>query len=285
MQNGIDGKKLDELLKAHLITRIQHEAISSASGEEAVSIITTLIAEKVVMSEREQVSRLTAIIKKAVIYRTLDFQFKHEMPVTEIFDVWEEILSITGKSQEYKVSIVLSESTYGMIYEFVNSSAIPERLNTVHPLISTVFIAKENEAQESALQELRKIPGLELVYDQQKFIKKAEGSIVLCDDIDSDKQEIIDLISDVLEKGIFLVAPKFGAMDLRTISTIADAIDKSPIPDGTGVLHINGVLIPKPFNPIIKIGGECDRSPVNMPSGMEMPVLDLLNMLGGRRGQ
>lgn len=285
MLNGIDGDKLKELLEANLITGIQHEAISSASKGEAASIITTLIAEKVVMSEHASVSRLTAIIKKAVIHRALDsLQYNREMSVTEIFDLWEKILSITGKNQEHKVSIVLGGSTYEMIHEFVSLSATPEHLNAVHPSVSTVLIVKENNPPEEILQELREIPGLVLTYDPQEFIEKAEKSIVICDDIDSDKPEIIDLISGVLEKGIFLIALKFGTMNLSTISTIANAINRSPIPDGTGVLHLNGVLIPKPFDPIIKIGSECDCNPVNMPSGMKISELDLLNAIGGHHG-
>ena len=285
MLNGIDGDKLKELLEANLITGIQYEAISSASEEDAMSIITTLIAEKVVMSEHASVSRLTAIIKKAVIHRAFDpLKPESEVSLTEIFDLWEKILSITEKNQEYKISIVLGESTYGMIREFMSPSSNPEYLNTVNPVISTVLVINKEEYRKEVLTWLKEIPGLELIYDPQEFIERAKESIVICDDIDSDKPEIIDLISGVLEKGIFLTALKFGTMNLSTISTIANAINRSPIPDGTGVLHLNGVLIPKPFDPIIKIGSECNRNPMSMPSGMEMSESDLLNMLKAHHG-
>lgn len=281
MLDKTESDRLDKFLKANLITGIQHKAVYGASEGEAVSIITTLIAEKVVMFMHEPASELTAIIKEAVIHRALEkSQSQCELSVAEIFDIWEKMLDIHGENHEYQVSIVLSQSTYNMICGFINSSETPELLNTVHPFISTVFIAEGINLHGRVLDELSKIPGLKLIYDPQEFIKKAEGSIVLCDNIDSGKPEIIDLVSDVLEKGIFLIAPEFGTMDLKTISAIANAIDKSPIPDGDGVLHLNGVLIHKPFNPTIRIGNECDRETVDMPSGMKMSELDLLNMLG-----
>lgn len=279
MLNGPERDRLDKLLEDNMITGIQYETIANAPEKDAGSIIISFVAEKVVISQHERVSRLTDIIKEAVIHKALEaLRPDVEMNLSEIFDLWEEILNIIGKNQEYGVSIVLDESTYRMINEFVSSRAISESLNTVHPLVSTVLIVVGEEPRESIIEELKRIPGLSLTYDPQEFIEKAEGTIVLCNNVDSTNSVIIDLISGVLERGIFLTVPTLGSMDLNTVSRIADAINRSQIPDGTGVLHLEGKLIHKPYNPLIKLGSDCNCSPVTSVMGMSMPA-DVINVL------
>lgn len=276
MLNEKDSGKLNELLDAQLITGKQYKAVSDASNEgEIASIVTTFIAEKIAMAEHVPVSRLTAMIGEAVIYRAL--QPEREISVNEILEIWDRILNITEKDQEYKISVMLNESTYRMIFDFMHSQESSEHLNTVHPVISKVLVVFD-DYNEEALRWLGGIPGIELVYDLEKFVEKAEGTIVFCDSIDLNEPLTINLTSNVLEKGIFLIAKNFGIMDLDSFSAIADAVKRSPISDGAGVLYLSGELICKPLNPFLKFGGKCDRA-TDMSLENVIPV-DILNMLG-----
>lgn len=276
MLNEKDSGKLNELLDAQLITGKQYKAVSDASNEgEIASIVTTFIAEKIAMAEHVPVSRLTAMIGEAVIYRAL--QPEREISVNEILEIWDRILNITEKDQEYKISVMLNESTYRMIFDFMHSQESSEHLNTVHPVISKVLVVFD-DYNEEALRWLGGIPGIELVYDLEKFVEKAEGTIVFCDSIDLNEPLTINLTSNVLEKGIFLIAKNFGIMDLDSFNAIADAVKRSPISDGAGVLYLSGELICKPLNPFLKFGGKCDRA-TDMSLENVIPV-DILNMLG-----
>ncbi|MCK4799373.1 hypothetical protein KAS31_00145 [Candidatus Parcubacteria bacterium] len=227
------------------------------------------------MAEHVPVSRLTAMIGEAVIHRAL--QPEREISVNEILEIWDRILNITEKDQEYKISVMLNESTYRMIFDFMHSQESSEHLNTVHPVISKVLVVFD-DYNEEALRWLGGIPGIELVYDLEKFVEKAEGTIVFCDSIDLNEPLTINLTSNVLEKGIFLIAKNFGIMDLDSFSAIADAVKRSPISDGAGVLYLSGELICKPLNPFLKFGGKCDRA-TDMSLENVIPV-DILNMLG-----
>lgn len=290
-----DLEKIDGMLKDGLITRRIYNMLLGANDFNELSrIIVRLVTEKVVMMRYGDAPKLLTMVREAICSQYI-MPFveagKGSGPVSRLLECWRGFLEVVEIPKEYDISVVLDMTTYRMINKFLNNSprvSTSEIFNTVQPKIVNMFVNKNDNVPAEILSEYEMFPGLTWTYDSQEFIERSGGTIVICPEISSADENTVGLVCGLLEKGIFVITEGFKNLDLKTLIAVKDAIEKSPVQDGQGVLYQKGELYKKPFNPDISVGGgggghECSEHcegiqmiPLGIGGNMSQEIMDII---------
>ncbi len=204
-----------------------------------------------------------------------------------LLEIWKDLLEDSSCSREQDVSIVLCQSSYFMLSNFMLAQRISAEgyMLPVRPNVKNIFV-KTDEPEEivSAVASLFSgVTGVKFITNPEEFASEARNTVVLFAGVDPDHKETFDLLCRLLTEGIFVIVDGNDNMNLDQMIAFKQALE-----NGKGVVILSGHAYVNTFNPKLTIEYEMELLEkgcmLGMTEGRGSPLEAIKDMLirGGK---